>query len=630
MSAKASASLTKDRSAHCSKTAAKDEKLEEKPQQPPDGAARQLDADFVQRQRELGAQSCRGVGSPDLSPLGHDSHALKVFSEMLRRERALAGEFVVFYHSYNSPALIYELQATVARVLFRFSAKHGVLPRLLKKPFEKIPDAAAMLKEFPKWRDQDHNPAFKSVGICCSTSLAARDPEATPTQVFLHGYGASTVSIEVVRQLLQNCGTPKRYVASLAQKVMDLAVKHGLPQASRSGQQGHLLQMFIHRSCVDKWAYASHPMGVLDASRQPLSKHLAKDCKMVGQVRVVVNPSAFMRAQSVRLHAYSADAPFHRNRPRFQEDLFEVLDPILGSAEVRRTAATGIYGGKLPAWWKDLETEKIAAAAEKPDTAANVEQEDSGSKAGPIMPRTRCRYGAECRRKNADHRSEYSHPGDADWDSPTPVPIKSVRLCCRHGAQCYRKNPEHRSRYAHPGDADWDEASKVQDSQQDEPQQEKTQEDVSADSEQMDACDARPMGDEMGEEMDSSVWDEAPRACGDAIRSDDWAEATQAYPLGHSCARAANRSVAEQGSTQPVGVQVCAEYVPGLRSWLADLNLSMYADAADEWAEARGACSLDDVNSHLEEFLSTVGFKKFECQRIRRDASCVFEAATAA
>merc|ERR1719163_477993 len=114
---------------------------------PPAAAAiPRLEASEVAKQQGLGAQSCRGVGRPDLSPLCGHVHGEKVFREMLARERALCGEWVAFYHSYNSPALVYEVQAAVARVLFNFGARHGVLPRLLKKPFDKIPDAAAMLK----------------------------------------------------------------------------------------------------------------------------------------------------------------------------------------------------------------------------------------------------------------------------------------------------------------------------------------------------------------------------------------------------------------------------------------------------------------------------------------------------
>merc|ERR1712125_147635 len=54
------------------------------------------------------------------------------------------------------------------------------------------------------------------------------------------------------------------------------------------------------------------------------------------------------------------------NRTDFQDALFEALAPILGAPDVRQTAAKGIYGGSLPTWWRDLETEKTEkAAAEK-------------------------------------------------------------------------------------------------------------------------------------------------------------------------------------------------------------------------------------------------------------------------
>jgi len=269
------------------------------------------------------------------------------------------------------------VQAAVAKVLFRFSSKHGTLPRLLKKPFENLEDAPAVLKAFPTWKDQDHNSAFKSVGICCSTSLVSQDPEATPTQVFLSGYSASSVSIKVLEKLLSDCGAGlknKMEVPKLAKAIMALAKEHGLPQATGLGSMGHLLQIFIRRSLVDKWTYASHPMGVPDATRESFAEHLASEGPILGQARMVVNPSAFMRASSVRLYTVSADETFHNARPAFQDGLEKLLAPILGRPEVRERAAQGIYGGKLPAWWRDLSEEKASAEkAEKKTDAASAE-----------------------------------------------------------------------------------------------------------------------------------------------------------------------------------------------------------------------------------------------------------------
>jgi len=239
------------------------------------------------------------------------------------------------------------------------------LPRLLKAPFAALPDADAMLKAFPTWPDRDHNPAFKSVGICVTTSLVSHDPEATPTHVFLGGYEASIISIAVLEKLLRDCGAGLGgcNVGVLARKVMDLAKKHGLPQAiGARSLQGHMLQIFVRRTCVDKWAYASFPFGVPDKTRQPLSKHLAGKGMICGQARLTVNPSAFMRASSVRLYTSSADEVFHRNRRTFQQELEALLNPILGCQKVRERAAAGVYGGKLPSWWRDSQEEEDSAA----------------------------------------------------------------------------------------------------------------------------------------------------------------------------------------------------------------------------------------------------------------------------
>jgi len=120
----------------------------------------------VSQQKARGAQSRRGGQSPNYGPaVSKDAHGRHCFDVMLKNEAAFAGEWVVFYHSYSAAALLYEVQAAVASVLFRFKSRFATLPRLLYKPFEHIPNAARMLEEFPKWPDRDHNPAFRSVGL---------------------------------------------------------------------------------------------------------------------------------------------------------------------------------------------------------------------------------------------------------------------------------------------------------------------------------------------------------------------------------------------------------------------------------------------------------------------------------
>jgi hypothetical protein len=115
--------------------------------------------------------------------------------------------------------------------------------------------------------------------------------------------------------------------------------------------------------------------------------------------------------------------------------------------------------------------------------------------------RIACRHGRDCYRDGAEHRNQYSHPGDDDWDeackrsSQAPkadgeklvcsvAPWKGVapsmpressatskgksmedvrpkpkakgkRHCCQYGANCLTRGKEHRQVFAHPGDADW-------------------------------------------------------------------------------------------------------------------------------------------------------------------------------
>lgn len=48
-----------------------------------------------------------------------DTHATMCFDKMLENEARLSGEWAVFYNSYSMAALLFEVQAAVAAVLFR-------------------------------------------------------------------------------------------------------------------------------------------------------------------------------------------------------------------------------------------------------------------------------------------------------------------------------------------------------------------------------------------------------------------------------------------------------------------------------------------------------------------------------
>ena len=129
----------------------------------------------------------------------------------------------------------------------------------------------------------------------------------------------------------------------------------------------------MRRDLVDKYVYPAKAYGVPDLERfspsdasKPFHKHLERgDIEINGQVRITVNPDAFFWVRCVRMFTYSADKTFAKNRTAFHKELTAALAAVLSTKEVRRKAAEGIFGGKLPPWWKaedQLPNSKIATS----------------------------------------------------------------------------------------------------------------------------------------------------------------------------------------------------------------------------------------------------------------------------
>lgn len=336
------------------------------------GASKRDVPQKVKEQAGYGPQSLRG-GAPQtpLDRLGTNEHALSVFHNFAANERRMCGEWAVFYHSYSFAALIYEVHAAVGAVLFRFRSKYATLPRILVHEFRHLGDSAALMKRFNEqfYKDKrDHHPLYRAVGISVMCSLVATGPEACPPIVFVSGYSCKDVSFRgVLENLLVSCYVPQGKVKKLADDIIALSEKHGLDVSQfggrpcTSGQAGHLLQIFIKRDLVDKLCYAAKPYGPVDDERMPLSAWMnSPESKQVGQARIVAHPKYFLRANCVRQFVSSADPTFHRNRAAFQEELTQLLGVILGAPDLRERAATGIYGGVLPAWWTAEDQRKAA------------------------------------------------------------------------------------------------------------------------------------------------------------------------------------------------------------------------------------------------------------------------------
>lgn len=73
----------------------------------------------IKYQAALGAQSRRSQRLDYGSNIRKHVHGKACFDKMIENEARLCGEWACFYHSYSYAALLFEVQAAVAAVLFR-------------------------------------------------------------------------------------------------------------------------------------------------------------------------------------------------------------------------------------------------------------------------------------------------------------------------------------------------------------------------------------------------------------------------------------------------------------------------------------------------------------------------------
>eukprot|EP01012_Entosiphon_sulcatum_P030805 TRINITY_DN3821_c0_g1_i1.p1 TRINITY_DN3821_c0_g1~~TRINITY_DN3821_c0_g1_i1.p1 ORF type:complete len:593 (+),score=101.44 TRINITY_DN3821_c0_g1_i1:32-1810(+) len=305
-------------------------------------------------QKSLGPQSGRGLQASETAGFlrGADAHAGKCFELMLQRERLHCGEFVVLYHSYSIAALLYEVNACIARVIYGLPEDFASLPRLLKKPFDKRPCMTLLLDDFKSFGGQDHNPEFRQLAISTSVSLFATGSEAPPVQVFNQGYSCSDLSFtEVLSNILRSVGATAAEALDMVAKMVKLGGEWGLPVANygqaasgTSAPSGHMIQIFLHSKYIDDAAYASHAYGVHDPARHPLSTYLTASARCDGQARVFCHPTLFTDLGKAKIYHYSANKRFNDNRVEFQKALQRVLAPVLGTNAAIYRAYCGVEG----------------------------------------------------------------------------------------------------------------------------------------------------------------------------------------------------------------------------------------------------------------------------------------------
>mmetsp|Transcript_4418 Transcript_4418/g.7623 ORF Transcript_4418/g.7623 Transcript_4418/m.7623 type:complete len:475 (-) Transcript_4418:140-1564(-) len=302
-----------------------------------------------------------------LNEIGTDNvaaYAAICFERMLEREQELEGEFFVFYHSYNAAALMYEVQAELARMLYDLPDGFAPLPRIKEKDFAGK-NAAGLKAMLSRRGVQDHDPGYRLVGLSVSVTLFAFGSEAPPLRCFRHGYGCMDVQFrQLLADLLVEAGGVKKSVAEeCVDKLVELAYAYGLPEAPyaknythyRAPQQqpeggekkpprlgGQMLQIFVAKSEVDNWAYHAHPYGHPYETDARMEEWLAgkKGPAIDGQARLLCNPQLLSDPKRARVYHYAGDWQFHGGDPEmegsraaFVLDMRKALAPVLGAVD---------------------------------------------------------------------------------------------------------------------------------------------------------------------------------------------------------------------------------------------------------------------------------------------------------
>lgn len=192
------------------------------------------------------------------------TECVNVFHNMIREEQDKFSEYIFLYHLYSHPALIYEVQALLACVAFDLPESFAPLPRILPGPFENIPSIAHLLRGFFRMSKRDHSPDFRNVAISTSVNMLGIGSEAPLPLGLLRGYSCVDLSyIDILNSLLSSCcNLSSDKVTLISTNLIGVARRYGLTThrygdagGATCENQGHLLQICVHRSCVNEMVY---------------------------------------------------------------------------------------------------------------------------------------------------------------------------------------------------------------------------------------------------------------------------------------------------------------------------------------------------------------------------------------
>lgn len=275
--------------------------------------------------------------------------AVAAVRQIFENELHFREDYHVFYHSYSSSCLLYELHAVLATLLNGYPRFGPPVIRLLRQPFQSVPSVRELIA-LRASDENDHSKTFRSVAVsafCSWFATGGYGKSVLPAhflQGFVWGMGVDMGDMtSLLEDVLKESGLCEEAVLKdVVIKLLDLGEKYGLSMGpyedrrgrwtrrKKSSKLGHVLQIFIHSSVVDAVVYGAVPLGQRSQGGTPASEWLARQCPLDGQARLLVHPDLFLDQTSglVKVFTHCGSPSFGRaEREQMLSEIESIIAP---------------------------------------------------------------------------------------------------------------------------------------------------------------------------------------------------------------------------------------------------------------------------------------------------------------
>eukprot|EP00438_Fugacium_kawagutii_P013056 Skav235123 [mRNA] locus=scaffold3581:244657:246681:- [translate_table: standard] len=273
------------------------------------------------------------------------NRASSIIHEMLANELCYSEAYVPLYHLYAISALLYEVQTVLAVELLGYDIEGPPVIRLCRRDFA----GEMSLQNLLSIRERsfhDRTDEYRSLAVSAfSSCFASGGYFQSMHQFSLRGFpsGSWNYVERRMKDLMSAAGMRDPAVSELISRIKAVGDEFG-------PADGQVLQIFLHRSVVDAFAYGAQPLGALAPRGIPLTAWLQQQCPLEGQVRLVPHPDLFLgggRAGGARVKIFDFCPARDINKLALRRALQAVLRPHLDVERARELLGVAEFASEV-------------------------------------------------------------------------------------------------------------------------------------------------------------------------------------------------------------------------------------------------------------------------------------------